>query len=163
MTGYFYDSSGYARGFIKDGDNFEVIEHEKADSAACAYDLPCGTFLTGINNSGHVVGVFTDTGGYYRGFLKDGDGYAAIDYSPNNAINTWVGGINDSGRTVGCFYGSDGYARGFIKTGNNFEIIEHPDAARNGDGTYVLGINNSGQIVGWFDDGERSHGFSLSN
>ena len=169
LAGYFETSAGVYRGFLKDGNDFTEIVHPDASSAACEdLEWQCGTFLTGINNSGHAAGYFTDSNGVYHGFVKDGDSYIPIEHPnsrPNNLINVYVNGINDSGHAVGHFWGSDGYARGFvfIKDGNRFIEITHQDAVRDGYGTYVYGINDSGQIVGWFDDGLRYQGFLLEN
>ena len=165
LSGYFTDSSGRATGFIKTGNSFDLMEHPSASSAACGYGMPCGTWVTGINNDGHVSGVYTDSNGVYRGFLYDGTVYTPIDHpdrSPSNRIYTWANGINDYGEAVGYFWkaaesGSPGH--GFVFAGG-FETFDHPGAATGGEGTYILGINNTGQTVGWFDDGEKSVGFT---
>jgi len=166
MSGYFTDSGNYTTGFIKTGSSFNLIEHPSASSSACIDNsMPCGTWITGINNDGHVSGVYTDSNGVYRSFLYNGAVYTPIDHpdnSPSNRIYTWVTGINDYDEAVGYFWkaaesGSPGH--GFTFAGG-FEIFDHPGAAAGGEGTYILGINNASQTVGWFDDGEKSVGFT---
>ena len=170
LSGYFTDSgiyaSGYAKGFIKTGNTFDIIEHPNVSSAACIQRLPCGTWITGINNLGHVVGVYTDSAGLYRGFIKNGGVYTAIDHPDHltGTVYTWVNGINDSGHAAGYFWktdesGSPGH--GFVFDGA-FTPFDHPGAVAGGEGTYILGINNSRQVVGWYDDGEKAVGFLLS-
>jgi len=160
LSGYFTESDGYAIGFIKTGNSFSLFEHPDVSDAACFYGLPCGTWITGINNHGHIVGVYTDSAGLYRSFRYDG-GYTPIDH-PDVAIGmiyTWASDINDSGQAVGYFWDTaDNTGHGFAFAGS-FEIFDHPGAAAGGEGTYILGINNSGQIVGWYDDGDKTAGF----
>ena len=165
LSGYFTDSGGHSTGFIKTGSSFSLIEHPSASSFACSYGMPCGTWITGINNDGHVSGVYTDSAGLYRSFLYNGAVYTAIDHpdsSPSNRIYTWVNGINDYDEAVGYFWkpaesGSPGH--GFTFAGG-FVVFDHPGAATGGEGTYILGINNAGRTVGWFDNGEKAVGFT---
>ena len=167
LSGYFTAVDGYTIGFVTDTKRLFVesgiVEHPSA-AAACALYETCGTWVTGLNNLGHVTGVYLDSGGVYRGFVKAGEQYIPIVH-PNSAINTYVSGINDTGHAVGYFWSSDGYASGFMTDdkGGLTDVV-HPDAAYEGDGegTYVYGINNSGRISGWFDDGERARGFLLT-
>jgi len=165
LVGYRMDSNGYARGFIKNGETFTEVAHPDASSAGCALYRPCGTIVTGINNAGHLVGHYTDSAGYARGFLRNDGGYTTIDYPDDPRSMTYVEGINNSGLAAGYFYDSAGYARGFVRDEGRFIVIEHPVAKANADisaGTYIYGINDGNRIAGWFDDGEKSQGFSLS-
>jgi len=165
LSGNFTDSGGHVTGFIKTGSSFSLIEHPSSSSSACVYGMPCGTWVTGINNDGHVSGVYTDSDGIYRSFLYNGVVYTAIDHpdsSPSNRIYAWVNGINDYDEAVGYFWkpaesGNPGH--GFVYDGV-FEVFDHPGASAGGEGTYILGINNAGRTVGWFDDGEKAVGFT---
>ena len=165
LVGYFEDSTGYTRGFIKNGSVFTVIEHPSAVHVCSAY-LYCGTWLSGINNSGSVAGAYGSSDGVYRGFVYDGEYYFTVDHPDSragNLINIYIGGINDSGLSAGYFWGSDGYSTGFtaLSDGGDFTPIEHPGTAGNGGGAHVLGVNNSGRIVGWFDAGGKARGFLI--
>ena len=167
LVGYYKDASGvYARGFIKTGSasssSFEPpIEHPDADPAACVISSLCGTFLTGINDLGHVVGYYRNSDGISHGFLRDDSGFTAI--QPTGAgVGIHVTGINNSSEAVGYFWGSGENAHGFAfaKAGNRFEPFDHPGAAVEGKGTYFTGINDSGRITGWYDDGDKTRGFT---
>ena len=166
LSGYLTYSDGYSQGFIRTGSNFSPYEHPDSSYNACNWFLPCGTWFTGINNNGEVVGVYTDTNGIYRSFLYYGTGAPTPIDHPNSAtgtIYTSVNGINDSGQAVGYFWDStetNTPGHGFVYNGV-FEVFDHPGAAITGEGTYILGINNAGQAVGWFDDGEKSQGFQM--
>ena len=166
LSGYSTYSDGYSKGFMKTGNNFNVYEHPDVSHNACEIGLPCGTWFTGINNSGHMVGVYTDASGIYRSFLYYGVGAPTPINHPNSAtgtIYTWVNGINDSGQAVGYFWDStdaDNQGHGFVYD-SIFEVFNHPDAASDGEGTYIYGINNAGRIAGWFDDGEKAQGFQM--
>ena len=60
LSGYFTNSGGYAAGFVKTGGVFSVIEHPDVSAVACgSHGLPCGTWITGISNSGNAAGVYT--------------------------------------------------------------------------------------------------------
>ena len=168
-VGYFTNASGYSSGFIKTGDTFTgavTVNHPSASSASCRANWTCGTMLTGINDAGHVTGVYTDTDGYYRGFVYKDGGFTPVDHpdrSSSNKINTWVTGINGSGVVVGYFWSSDSRDHGFVKNGTVFTVIDHPSAAASGEGTHIYGINDSGRMAGWYDDGTKATGFLLSN
>jgi probable HAF family extracellular repeat protein len=65
------------------------------------------TYVTGINQSGQIVGYYADnTAGNDHGFLYQDGRFTAIDYP--GALGTAVRGINDRGEIVGSYYGADG-------------------------------------------------------
>jgi hypothetical protein len=166
LAGYFENSGGGYRGFVKTGAGYTEIVHPDADEAASAACADCGTFITGINDSGRLAGYFRNSDGVYRGFVTDGSSYTPIEHPDsrqNNVINIYITGINDSGHVAGYFWDRENHACGFVKDGAHFIEVRHPDAAYDGDGTWISGINNSGQITGYFDDGQKIHGFSLEN
>ena len=159
LVGYITDGDGYSRGFIRNGGSFTLVDHPDAASA-CAYYHQCGTWLTGINNLGLVTGVYINSAGRYRSFIKDGGNYVALDHpgGSGSQLSVYAEGVNDSGQAVGYFWDNTGYSHGFMKDGGSFTEFVHPNAANNGFGTYLTGINNSGQASGWFDDGEKVRG-----
>jgi len=104
----------------------------------------------GINNSGQIVGLFSDLTGFH-GFLKDGDVFVTIDLPPGGS--TQALGINGLGQIVGT-NGVDG----FLKAGATVTDVIVPGAFF----TTAWGINDGGQIVGAFGQGTVTHGFLLS-
>ena len=160
-TGYYWDSDGYARGFIKNGGSFTEIKHPDAANN-CDRPGQCGTFITGINNNDQVTGYYINATGVRHGFVRDGESYIPIEHPDgyNKVINTHVTGINDEGRMSGYFWSADDrYARGFVTDGDRLIEIVHPEATGESHGTYVYGINKSGRIVGWFEGGGKARGF----
>ena len=83
------------------------------------YPGATGTYAYGINNSGQIVGAYSDASGNAHGFLKVGTAYTPIDYP--RAFSKFPYGINDSGQIVGTYYGGGGH--GFIATPINLPLI----------------------------------------
>ena len=172
LVGYYMEPDGSVTGFMKETDasGWIFIRHPDVNYEGCsdARSQPCGTYITGINNTGLMAGYYIGSDGIQHGFILDDNGFTPIEHPnprPGNPINIHVGGINDNGKVVGAFWGADFYAEGFIADGNDFTSISHPDAtpAENGGfGTFFTGINNSNQITGWYDDGFKQ-GFWLNN
>jgi probable HAF family extracellular repeat protein len=81
-------------------------------------DVPGSTFTQalGLNNSGQVVGTFTDAAGLGHGFVYTigAASFVTID-APNGVGSTIVNGINDTGKLVG-FYGAAPINTGFVAT-----------------------------------------------
>ena len=156
VAGCFTDSDNKRHGFLKDGNNYTVIDYPGAADGV-------GTCATGLNNKGQIVGYFQDANGYNHGFLKDGGSYTLIDHP--DAVGggvllsgTIVHDINDSGQIVGSFLDSNNIQHGFLKDSDRFITIDHPDATNS---TSAVGINNYGQIVGSYSDGNGTNGFLL--
>jgi hypothetical protein len=61
ITGYYEDSSGVARGFVR-----------SAKGSSTSFDVPgsTGTFPGSINRDGTVTGWYTDADGNYHGFVR---------------------------------------------------------------------------------------------
>src|ERR1700757_4250991 len=63
-----------------------------------------GTFATGVNASGQVVGSYNDSGGSAHGFLYSGGTYTTFnDPDAGNGGDTIPDGINNLGQVVGTF------------------------------------------------------------
>ena len=108
-AGYFVDSSGVYRGFVRDGNNRIPINPPSGGSI--------DVYVAGINNSGQAVGwFFPDSGMAAIGFVFtiDGGDFEVVNYrdAASDGYGVYVYGINDSGRIVGWFDDGEG-ARGF--------------------------------------------------
>ena len=108
------------------------------------------TSLTGINNSGQILGDLYDGTGWYT-FLDIGGTFAPLAL-PDDA---YARGLNDQGQIVGQYVDAPGL-HGFLYSAGTFTTIDAPGAAN----TVLSGINNSGQIVGMVI--VPTHGFLYS-
>ena len=104
-----------------------------------------------INERGDVVGVFLDSNGVTRGFVRFSNGsFSAPIVDPNDTVGFTEGrGINNSGTACGDYTTSDGNLHGFFLSGGTFTGFDVPGAVF----TAVLGINNPADFAGTFVDG----------
>lgn len=104
-----------------------------------------GTFATGINNKGYVVGYYSDSNGDGQSFLRDPSGtLSSIDVP--GAIYTLAEGINDAGVISGTYSTGLGTTSGFIRTSTgNFISFNLPGESR--PETEGFGINNNNEVV----------------
>jgi len=166
VVGYYYDDIGMAHGFVYTGsftsiDNSDFTTIDDPNVGASG-----GTYLTGINDSGEVVGYYIDSGGMHHGFtaMPTSDGVyeanAFTDINDPNAGNfgTYATGINDAGEVVGYYYDGNNDLHGFLYEDGVYIDLNDPSAA---DGTYATAINNSGQVVGYYED-DGFNGFAVA-
>src|SRR6266478_1939511 len=104
-----------------------------------------------INERGDVVGVFVDSNGVTRAFVRFSDGsFSAPIVDPNDTVGFTEGrGINNSGTVCGDYASPDGNNHGFFLSGGTFTEYDVPGAVS----TAVLGINDLGVFTGTFDPG----------
>src|SRR4026208_20435 len=85
-----------------------------------------------INERGDVVGVFVDSNGVTRGFVRFSDGsFSAPIVDPNDIVGFTEGrGINNSRTVVGDYLASDGVnLHGFFLSGGTFTGFDVPGAS----------------------------------
>src|SRR5579872_724500 len=111
-------------------------------------------FAFGINDSGIVVGSYTDAQGIYRGYIYDGQKYRTIIF-PDGSSPTQANGVNDSGTVVGDFIGHDQLTHGFMLVGGRFARYD----AKPGVSTWISGINKAGDVAGYDGNDGNSQGF----
>src|SRR5438067_7280384 len=101
-----------------------------------------------INERGDIVGVFIDSLGVTRGFVRFSDGsFSEPIVDPNDTVGFTEGrGINNSRTVVGDYATPDGNLHGFFLSGGTFTGFDIPGAAF----TAVLSINNPGDFTGTF-------------
>ena len=104
-----------------------------------------------INERGDVVGVFVDSNGVTRAFVRFSDGsFSDPIVDPNDTVGFTEGrGINNSRTVCGDYATSDGNDHGFFLSGGTFTEYDVPGAVT----TNVLGINDPGDFAGTFDPG----------
>jgi len=112
---------------------------------------------TSINDSGQIVGVFTNSSGDEPGFLYSNGIYTTI--VPPGSSGARLSDINNSGQIIGSYGGSpNGQAIGFLDTDGVFTTIVPPGSFN----THPMSINDSGQVIGYYSDIIGEHGFLYS-
>jgi hypothetical protein len=116
-----------------------------------------GTYVTGINANGKIVGIYYDSNGGVHGFVRDADG-AITEVNVANAIFTGLYNINASGASVGEYIDPNSDGRGFVLAHDGgITTFSVPGASK---GTLAVGNNAAGWITGyWLDSGGVNHGF----
>ena len=141
--------SVFAKKFLKVAliSTFAYLVTPSGIAMALAYrfttiDVPGAIVTTarGVNDSGEIVGSFTDDTGSH-GFLYKGGTFATL--GPPGASQSDATSINNAGQIVGSFTDSAGQ-HGFLNVGGAFTTIDFPGA----DSTSALAIDNAGRILG---------------
>src|SRR6201981_100607 len=103
-----------------------------------------------INERGDIVGIYLDSLGVSRGFVRFSNGsFSAPIVDPNDTVGfTEARGINNPGTVCGDYATSDGNNHGFFLSGGTFTEYDIPGALS----TVVLGINDVATFVGGFSD-----------
>ncbi len=102
-----------------------------------------------INERGDVVGVFIDSSGVTRGFVRFSDGsFSDPIVDPNDTVGFTEGrGINNSRTVDGDYIGSDGFLHSFFLSNGTFTEYDVPGVVE----TNLLSINDAGDFTGGFD------------
>src|SRR6516164_5479780 len=102
-----------------------------------------------INERGDVVGVFIDSSGVSRAFVRFSDGsFSAPIVDPNDTVGFTEGrGINNSRTVDGDYVISDGTVHSFFWSGGTFTQYDVPGAVQ----TNLLSINDAASFTGTFD------------
>ncbi len=112
---------------------------------------------TGINNSGVIVGFFSNCAGCVSGFIDNAGTFS----TPTDPLGTnpMFFGINNLGEIVGTDTAAGGYSEGFVynMSTNTWTTVFDPNAETTTDGfgisgTTLNGINDLGQLVGFYAD-----------
>lgn len=127
---------------------------------------PYGTRLTGIDDSGRIVGTYSN--GYVNGtttfdggaFVYFNGSFTALDApaygnDPKAVHGTYFTGTNDLGQAVGWYYDSSYVKHSFIYSSGSFTDLPLPNYVDASDSSFpqtldnwVSDINNNGQILG---------------
>jgi probable HAF family extracellular repeat protein len=150
-------------GFLYDNGTWTTLDNPSTADNALGVAF---TEAHGINDSGQVVGAYTDGMAAIHGFLYENGTWTTLD-DPSAADNasgvafTQAYGINDSGQIVGYFGDSNASAKGFVYSSGSWTTLSNPSAGIGSQqGTFPRTINNSGQIVGYYIDANGAyHGF----
>jgi hypothetical protein len=124
-----------------------------------------GTFASGINANGEVVGYYDDASlGVFHGYVRDHNGnFTSFDAPGAGTIvssGTFALAINRSGEVAGYYTDNNYVAHGFIRdAAGNITDFDPPGATY----TYAASINDAGEIVGqWSNSASLVSGFVRS-
>jgi hypothetical protein len=118
-----------------------------------------GTYPSGINPRGVIVGTFVDENFVGHGFLRARGGSITTFDVPNAVNGTYPSGINTAGVVIGTFADVNFVGHGFVRAiDGSIATFDVPGAF---DGFFFLtSINPAGLIVGTlFDENFVTHGF----
>lgn len=130
-----------------------------------------GTFAIAINSAGEVTGMYSNSPGVLRGFVRDVHGAITTFDASHSGTSPIEGtiplGINSAGEITGTVIDGNHVSHGFVR--NVSGVIKEFDASGAGTaanrGTAAWRINDAGEVVGFFStDGSPStpptyHGF----
>jgi hypothetical protein len=103
----------------------------------------------GINERGDIAGIYIDSNGVNRGFVRFSDGsFSAPIVEPKTVGFTQARGINSSGTVCGDYFASDGNLHGFFLANGTFTEYNVAGAPN----TLVQGINDPADFAGAFGD-----------
>ena len=171
IVGFYVNAKNVENGFLLSDGKFTTIDPPGAANN------PRPTFtnvdqVSDINDSGQIVGGYTDTSGNTHGYLLSKGRYTTLDDPNANGVFTFADGINNRGQIVGIYStqasvstGSTGVVHSFVLSNGHYTTLDDPNAGTGANqGTFAEGINDYGQITGYYVDAEgATHGFLLSH
>lgn len=89
-----------------------------SDGTITTFAFPAGAdrmSVSGINNSGTVVGFYYDSSNLAHGFIRTADG-TFTSFDPAGAAYTFIRAINNTGEIAGSYLDADGIWHGFFGT-----------------------------------------------
>lgn len=123
-----------------------------------------GTFASGINDAGQVVGYYFDSAGVHGFQYVSSTGFATIDnpaaiFSTGNGVSGSAAfGISNTGSVTGTYSDTTNSHGYFYKPGTGYTSFNPPATGPNSS-TIGFGINASGIIVGNYADSTSQHAY----
>lgn len=143
IVGWYGDNAGISRGYKRFANGHGI----KLDFPAHFTQINSGTFLTGINDLGMIVG-FTQIP--YHAFVYYKGKWVTLRFP--NATATSLSGISNAGAMIGNAEFKDGSTTGFRYKNGKFETITPPGTTGPGVGSAVVAISlRTGLILGLAD------------
>jgi hypothetical protein len=135
LLGTFQDttSSHNSHGFTLSFNTFTQIDYPGGSN----------TVLTGINDSGTIVGYYLDASNNYQGFQLEAGTFTSIAYP--GATSTMPEDINNLGRITGAYDVNGGNTNGFVLLNGAYTQLNNPSGV---NGTFLEGNNAGEEIVG---------------
>jgi hypothetical protein len=155
VAGSYFDSKG-DHGFVRDAQgNYTLFD----DPEVVTGREERGTFVTGIQSNGTVVGYYTGKTGTGHGYIRDQFGnftnFDAPDAGNGFLIGTFPRAINELGEVTGSYVDIMGEPHGFVRDAQGtLTEFDPPDA----DDSSAFSSNNFGKTVGLWGGGQGSGG-----
>lgn len=166
------NTSGVVAGAYNDGKKgvltgFSRATNGKITSFSAATSPKFDTSVSGLNDSGAIVGSYADKPGGYHGFLRTSDGTITQFDAPGAAIGkagagTFPSAIDTSGAIAGTYDDKKHVSHGFLRAAaGTFTSFDDPSAGKKSfQGTRAMAMNDGGAVVGYYvDSGGVCHGF----
>jgi hypothetical protein len=116
----------------------------------------CGTFASGMNRRGAIVGHSCIGDRNAQGFLRSHDG-ALTTITVPGAVSTTAYSINNAGLITGSYWDADGVSHGYLRATDGAITEFDPSGSTS---TYAGYINKAGAIAGdYLDESGVGHGF----
>ena len=154
VSGWYFaqDPSGQSEAIVK---GFVWSKGEYLDTFRHPDDVGDGTFFTGVNGDGLLVGQFVGNGKVVHAFVRDSERknfpVASLDHPKvgESEGGTSALAISDLGVVAGFYLDKQG-THAYLRAGQDaFVELQHPEATA---GMSACGINASGKVVGDFYD-----------
>src|SRR5437016_219234 len=107
------------------------------------------TFAYQVNDSGQIIGYYTDSNGIAHGYTRDSAGTLTFPIDVPGATQTFLLGNNASNWAVGTYTDTSDKTHGlFYVTSDDILTYDYPGATS----TSLTGINANGLICGYYTD-----------
>jgi hypothetical protein len=108
------------------------------------------SMVTGINQNGDTVGIYTDAAGNTHGFTDIGGSFKTVDNPASPVFNQGLG-INNSDETVGYYAPTQLGTTGQIAYSQSGGVFSNVNSLLPANfNSQAVGVNNVGNIVGFF-------------
>ena len=157
MQGRSYsDANGKIHGFLYSSGTYTTINYPNLPNGSP------GTHITGINDTGLLVGYFAQTNDTIDalGFnFNAGTSVVSTLPSQGGSLSTVALGINDNGQIVGTEFRYDaGFFSGFIYENGAYTVLNDSLSYPGRQLTHASAINDSGLVVGYYDSSDSFGG-----
>jgi hypothetical protein len=126
----------------------------------------CPGCTIGLNASGAIAGIYTDTNDVFHGFLRSPDGHFTNFDAPNAGTASFQGtgcssdcavSLNDFGEITGNYVDANFTFHGFLRSQDGkIQTVDPPSTI----GTFPVSINELGIVAGYYlDTNNVFHGF----
>jgi hypothetical protein len=172
VAGTYTDANSIAHGFVRTaGGTITTYTAPLAGIAGAGSTTGGkGTFFTGMDGAGDIVGYYSDANNLYHALLLPAGSTTMTYFDAPGAttfghLGTAATGINTGGIVTGFYRDANLVYHGFVRSANGtFAQIDAPGAGTaSAEGTQPLSVSSAGVIIGRYMDANFvTHGFVRS-